>query len=429
MTNNVTSNKMMTDDSQPNVVVVSGSLTNHDGANPLNPSAGRSGPNGPPGDEDGDVGRGTNPHSSDGSTSSEDEDGEGNARRDAEYNNRSLTPARESLTTYGPKNRARLPDRKPRRRYAETKDFKHLGMEKFKGEEVLPSFYGLEDWFAQGDQAIQDHALMMNVHWNEDARRMAFRQHLEGKARNWYTQRYKAGAPTLEEMMKDMRVAYGMSNDTMYISNMIQATKKKVGESYESYARGLERLAQSGPEHAYNVMMEAVVRSFAKNANPKYLSVLTVLIPKNGKNKEFFSQDILASMVETLVSIDGTGFSTVTPEPTPVPLNSLNAGVPTNGQERGKGFQGDCFYCHRKGHRAMDCRKKKFDERNDRGRGRRDQGEEHYRNDRGNYGNRNRNDRYGGHRGSGGERQRSHSRGRDDDDEKDNKTQYFQRGN
>ena len=430
---------------QPNVVVVSG-CANQDGATPFPRVDGQHGYN--------DQRHENNPMSSDdGSSSSGDEHARGgNARRvtGAQYNSRSLTPPRQSPPAGQSKsNRVEkkqrrasrsfdelqredalrsvtdtddLPEQKPKRRYAETKDFKHLGMEKFKGEEVLPSFYGLEDWFAQGDQAIQDHSDMMNVHWTDDARRMAFRQHLEGKARSWYTQRYKTRAPKLEDLMTDMRTAFGMSNDTMYISNMIQAARKKNSESYESYARGLERLAQSGPAHAYDVMMEAVVRSFAKNANPKHSAILTVLIPKSGKNKNFFSQDILASMVETLVSIDGTGAGTETPA---IPISKLSE--PEKEKEQSRGFQGECFYCHRRFHRAADCKKKKFDERNDRGRGGRQGGMEQHRPDRGNYGgDRNRgrsSDNYGG-----GRNDRGRSQSRDDYDGKDSKT-YFPRGN
>ena len=246
-----------------------------------------------------------------------------------------------------------------------TKNFKNLYLEKFTGEEILPGFYGYEDWRAQCAQAMTDTLELDDVYFTDSTRRLLLRFFMQGKAATWYTQQYYEAAPTLEILDRDMKTNFGMANNILSIINTIQRTAKVQTESYEEYARKLKRLARSGASYAYPVVMEAVVRCFAKNASGDMSRILLSMIPVHGRTEDFFCGHIMSEMIQKLTSVSGNTGAGEFGVAVGVSINRFTGGgkketdAADNEAQEGGDFVGKCYYCKKDGHRKRDCKKLK----------------------------------------------------------------------
>ena len=239
------------------------------------------------------------------------------------------------------------------------KNFKNLYLEKFTGDEVSPGFYGYEDWRAQCTQAMKDCLELDDVYFTDPTRRLLLRYFMTGKAATWYTQQYYEEAPTLEELDRDMKSNFGMANNTLYIINVIQRTGKVTSDSYEEFARKLKRLARSGASYAYPVIMETVVRCFAKNACDSMSRHLLSMIPVHGRLENFFMGRIMTEMVQKLTSVSGNTGAGEAGVVLSVAINRFGSAQNTGGgDEANAHFLGQCHYCKKMGHMKKDCKKR-----------------------------------------------------------------------
>ena len=247
-----------------------------------------------------------------------------------------------------------------------TKNFKNLYLEKFTGEENLPGFYGYEDWRAQCSQAMSDTLELDDVYFTDSTRRLLLRFFMQGKAATWYTQQYYEAAPTLAILDRDMKTNFGMANNILNIINTIQRTSKVQTESYEEFARKLKRLARSGASYAYTVVMEAVVRCFAKNASADMSRILLSMIPVHGRTEEFFCGPIIAEMIQKLTSVSGNTGAGEPGAVVSVAINRFNSGkksetdqADADDNQEATPFTGKCYYCKKIGHPKSECKKLK----------------------------------------------------------------------
>ena len=180
---------------------------------------------------------------------------------------------------------------------------------------------------------------------------------MTGKAATWYTQQYYEEAPTLAELDTDMKTNFGMANNTLYIIKVIQRTGKLITESYEEYGRKLKRLARSGGSYAYPVIMETVVRCFAKNACEAMARHLLSMIPVHGRIDNFFCGRIMTEMVQKLTSVAGDTGVGEAGVALSVSINRFGTQDKADGDDDA-GFLGKCHYCKKNGHMKRDCKKR-----------------------------------------------------------------------